>query len=328
MATIRSRGSRWQAAVKRKGHPTIYQSFDLKKDAEKWARQQERLIDVGRWVDRSEAEQTTFGELLDRYAREISIDKRGVDVELIRINALKRSSIARLSVSAITGQVIAAWRDTRLKEVSPSTVAREFQLLSHVFTVAIREWAFPLPVNPVSMARKPRSAAPRDKVLTDEQRKALLFEVGQCQNQWVKAVVSFALETAARRGEILSLRWQDVDLRSRVATVRGKTGHRKIPLSPACVAMLRTLPRNIDGVVFPVTIDTLKKAYSRAVNRAGIDGFTFHDLRHDALTQLAKLGLNILELRAISGHSTANMLQRYVSVDAADLAAKLERAAR
>jgi integrase len=72
-----------------------------------------------------------------------------------------------------------------------------------------------------------------------------------------------------------------------------------------------------------VTIECLKQAYERALGRAGIEDFTFHDLRHDALTRLAKLGFNVLELRAISGHSSANMLQRYVSIDASDLAVRM-----
>jgi integrase len=87
--------------------------------------------------------------------------------------------------------------------------------------------------------------------------------------------------------------------------------------------MLKTLPRSIDGHVFPITIETIKQAYQRAVRRAGISDFTFHDLRHDALTRLANMGFNVLELRAISGHTTANMLQRYVSINANDLAGKL-----
>ena len=87
--------------------------------------------------------------------------------------------------------------------------------------------------------------------------------------------------------------------------------------------MLNDLPRSIDDRVFPVTVETLKQAYQRAVQRAGITNFTFHDLRHDALTQLAKRGLSVLELRAISGHTTANMLQRYVSIDPSELALKL-----
>lgn len=328
MATIRQRAIRWQCIVKRKGHPVQSKTFDLKSDAEKWARQQERLIDAGQWVDRTEAEQTTLGELLKRYAREISSTKRGADIEVIRINALRRTPLAKHSVSAITCQALSKWRDHRLTEVSGSTVTRELQILSHVFNVAIREWGFGLHCNPVSLVRKPTPGKARDRVLTNDQRQSLIAACAQCQNPWVQPVVIFALETAARRGEILSLTWADIDLRRCVAKVSGKTGSRTIPLSPACVATLSSIPRDIDGRVFPVSIQALKQAYERAVARSGISDFTFHDLRHDALTRLARLGFNVLELRAISGHTTANMLQRYVSIDAGDLSDKFKQLLR
>lgn len=323
MATIRERSGRWQAIVKRKGYPQQTKTFDIRKDAEKWARQQERQMDTGQWLDRTEAEQTTVEELLDRYAREVSSMKRGKDAELYRIEQFKQSSLAKHSPAATTGQLIAAWRDARLRVVSSGTVLRDLQLLSHVFTVARREWGITLPCNPVEQIRKPAPGKARDKVLTDDQREALLLACGQCKNPWIKHVVMFALETAARRGELLSLTWSAVDLERCTAKVDGKTGARVIPLSSQCVAMLRTLPRSLDGRVFPVTVETLKQAYERAVIRAGAAGFNFHDLRHDALTRLAKRGLSILELRAISGHTTANMLQRYVSIDPTDLAQKL-----
>ncbi len=323
MATIRPMRDKWQAIVRRKGYPSQCKSFELRKDAEKWARQQERAIDAGLWVDRTEAEQTILGDLLKRYAKEISTTKRGAEIETIRINALCRSSLAKYAVASITGKTLAHWRDQRLTEVSGSTVTRELQLLGHLFTVAIREWGFALHSNPVSLIRKPTPNKARDRVLNDSHRQALIGACAQCQNPWIKPVVVFALETAARRGEILALTWRDVDLERKVAKVSGKTGSRSIPLSPACVSMLRLLPRSLEGDVFPVTIETLKQAYARAVARAGIQNFTFHDLRHDALTRLAKLGLNILELRSVSGHTTANMLQRYVSIDAGDLAKKL-----
>lgn len=323
MATIRPMRDKWQCIIRRKGHPTQSKTFDLRKDAEKWGRQQERLIDAGQWVDRTEAEQTTLRDLLKRYSKEISITKRGAEVETTRINALCRSALAKYTVAAITGKTLAHWRDERLTEVSGSTVTRELQLLGHVFSVAIREWGFGLHSNPVSLIRKPTPNKARDRVLNDTQRQALITACAQCQSPWIKPVVVFALETAARRGEILALTWRDVDLERKVAKVSGKTGSRTIPLSPACVSMLRSLPRSLEGHVFPVTIETLKQAYERAVARAGIQDFTFHDLRHDALTRLARLGLNILELRSISGHTTANMLQRYVQIDAGDLAKKL-----
>ena len=325
MATIRQRASRWQCIIKRKGYPLQSKTFDLRKDAEKWARQQERAIDAGQWVDRTEAEQTTLGELLERYAKEVSSAKRGHIAERYRIERFKRSTLAKYSPAAITSQMIATWRDSRLTEVSSGTVLRELLLLGHIFTTAIREWGIALSSNPVHLIRKPPAGKHRDRTLSNDERAALLATCAQCQSPWVRSVVVFALETATRRGEILSLTWADVDLERCTAKVDGKTGPRLVPLSPACVTMLRELPRGIDGRVFPVSVEALKQAYERAVTRAGISDFTFHDLRHDALTRLARLGFNILELRAISGHTTANMLQRYVSIDASDLSGKLTR---
>jgi len=323
MATIRQRGTTWQAIVKRKGYPTQSKTFDLKRDAERWARHQERLLDAGQWADLSEVQQTTLRELLNRYEKEVTPKKRGSSIEAIRIAVIKRSKLVEYAIGSINGRMIAEYRDKRLEAVSGSTVHRELALLSHLFNVAARDWGFALNTNPVSQVRKPTPNKARDRVLNDTQRQALIAACAQCQSPWIKPVVVFALETAARRGEILALTWRDVDLERKIAKVSGKTGNRTIPLSPACVSMLTSLPRSLEGHVFPVTIETLKQAYARAVSRSGIQDFTFHDLRHDALTRLARLGLNILELRSISGHTTANMLQRYVSIDAGDLAKKL-----
>jgi integrase len=323
MATIRQRKDRWQAIIKRKGHPLQSKTFDRRKDAEKWARQQERLMDAGQWVDRTQAEQTTLESLLSRYLQEVSSTKRGKDAEQYRIEQFKRSNLAKYSPAAISSQLIAEWRDNRLKEVQPGTVLRELQLLGHLFTVAIQEWGIALPTNPVRLVRKPTPNEARDRILSDKQRQALIESCAQCRNPWIKPVVVFALETATRRGEILSLTWRAVDLEQKTAKVTGKTGSRTIPLSPACIALLRALPRSIDGLVFPVSIEALRQAYERAVTRADVEDFTFHDLRHDALTRLARKGLNVLELRAISGHATATMLQRYVSINPGDLAGKL-----
>lgn len=325
MATIRQRGTKWQCIIKRTGYPLQAKSFDLKKDADKWGREQEQEIDSGHWVDRSEAQRTTLSELLDRYSKEVSPTKRGGIQELPKLTVIKRHPIAKHSVSNISGKLVAEWRDSRLQQVASGTVLREMQLLNHVFSVAIRDWGIALPSNPVSLVRKPPAGQPRDRVLTDSQRAALIASCGQCRNPWIQPVVIFALETAARRGEIKSLRWQDVNFdRSTARFNMTKAGEpRTVPLSPACLTMLKALPRSLDGFVFPITFEGLKQAYERAVARAEIVDFTFHDLRHDALTRLSKMGFSVLELRAISGHATTTMLQRYVSIDAGDLAGRL-----
>lgn len=326
MATIRAMRGKWQAIVRRKGHPAQSKTFALRKDAEKWARQQERLIDAGEWVDRTEARQTALADLLDRYLKEVTITKRGRIEETSRINAFRRSHLAKYSAAAINSQMVAAWRDERLKVVAGSTVTKELNLLSHVFSVAISDWSMALPNNPVRMVRKPPQPEARNRILDETERTSLLAACNECRNPWIKPVVVFALETACRRGEILSLTWDCIDLRRRTAKVVGKTGRRVIPLSSPCIALLKALPRSVQGKVFPVTVETLKQAFERAVTRAGIVDFTFHDLRHDALTRLARLGLSVLELRAISGHTSANMLQRYVAIDPGDLADKLAAA--
>lgn len=325
MATVRERKDKWQAIVKRKGYPVITQTFTLKKDAERWARQQETLFDSGLWQDSTTANQTTLYELLDRYAKEVTPSKRGSRAELHVIKYYKSNKLSKLTVSAITPMLVAECRDSRLKQVSSGTVLRELSILSHVFTVAIRDWGYALHNNPVKLIRKPAQGKPRDRVLNDAERARLLSACAQCQNPWVLPVVTFALETGARRGEILALEWKGINLQSQTArlSITKTDVPRILPLSPACLAMLKALPRSIEGRVFPITIEALKQAYERAVVRADIDGFTFHDLRHDALTRLAKLGLNILELRAISGHTSANMLQRYVNIDPEALAHKL-----
>lgn len=323
MAFVRQRGNRWQCIVKRAGFPLKSRTFDLKKDAEKWGRQEERLMDTGHWIDPGIAQRTTIGDLLTRYASEVSIKKRGYKAEAYVIRQFMRSRLSQYSPATITSPIIAAWRDERLNAVSTGTVLREMQLLNHLFSVAMKEWGIALPVNPVSLVKRPSPGTPRDQVLTDTQRVRLIDACRQCQNPWVLPVVIFALETAARRGEILSLTWRDVDLGRSFARVSGKTGPRKLPLSSSCVAMLRELPRDDSGMVFPVSEYALRHAYQHATGRAKIKDFTFHDLRHDALTRLSKQGLTVLELRAVSGHTTTQMLQRYVSIDASDLAKKL-----
>lgn len=323
MASIRQLRGKWQAIVRRKGYPPKSKTFVLKQDAQKWGRQQEQLIDAGLWTDQSKLQSATLLDLIIRYAEEVSPKKKCWKGEQYRLNALKRLSFAKLSLAAITAKEVSSWRDERLKVVSTGTVLREILLLSNIFNIAIREWGYSLRHNPVTHVKKPPQGKHRDRVLSDNERSALISSCNQCSNPWIVPVVSFALETACRRGEILSLRWEDVDLKSATAVVDGKTGPRKIPLSDRCIALLRGIPRHLNGLVFPVSIEALKQAYERAVKRAGIKDFTFHDLRHDALTRLARQGLNILELRTISGHTTANMLQRYVKIDPSELAKKL-----
>ena len=129
-----------------------------------------------------------------------------------------------------------------------------------------------------------------------------------------------------RQGELLTLLWENVDLKNRVALLEmTKNGEaRAVPLSKEAGAVLAALPRSIDGVVFPVERMTLYHAFSAACKRAKLSDFTWHDLRHEALSRLAERGdFSVLELAAVSGHKTLQMLKRYTHLQASKLAEKM-----
>ncbi len=141
----------------------------------------------------------------------------------------------------------------------------------------------------------------------------------------MQPLVRFTLETAMRRGELLGLRWSDIDFDKQTAFLeRTKNGEsRTVPLSSSAIKMLRDLPRSIDGRVFPLKAQTVAAAFMKAVKRAEIEDFHFHDLRHMAITRLAEKLPNLIELSSVSGHKSLAMLKRYYHPDAAVLARKL-----
>lgn len=338
MATIRQRGKYWEAQIRRRGWPSLSRSFDTKAAAEAWARRSESEMDRGAFVDRSEAERNTFGDLLKRYAEEISPQKKGGPGEILRIRKLSTDPLAQYKVSAVSSKVIADYRDRRLAKVSGSTVNRELTLIGHVLSVARKEWGIHLETNPVSVIRRPRENRARNRRLSPGDERRLLdelapslrdgqgrFEAGGSRNEWVHPVVIIAIETAMRRSEILSLRWADVFLEERYARLHDtKNGEaRDVPLSSRAVATLSALPRHITGRVFPITPDALKKVFVRACERAKLENLHFHDLRHEATSRIAERLDNILELSAVTGHKTVQMLKRYYHPRATDLALKL-----
>ncbi|BBF65303.1 site-specific integrase [Acidithiobacillus sp. 'AMD consortium'] len=100
-----------------------------------------------------------------------------------------------------------------------------------------------------------------------------------------------------------------------------KTGDpRRVPLSSRALAVLDALPRRMDGEVWGVRADSITQAFARACHRAGIEDLRFHDLRHEATSRFFEKGLNPMQVAAITGHKTLQMLKRYTHLRAEDLA--------
>lgn len=349
MATITRRSSRhpaqrWQATIRRKGFPTQCRSFPTRAEAQAWANAEEVEMFRGTFIDPAPARSTTLGDLMDRYGQEVTPSKKGRIAERNRLRMMQQWSLAAYTVGNITPAVLAQWRDTRLQAVSGSTVNRELNLLSHVFRMAMTEWGIPLPFNPISRVRRPRSNPPRNRRAEGDEESRLLAACKAARNRYLLPVVVLAIETGMRRSEIVGLQWQNVDLKQHVAwlpdTKNGES--RAVPLSTRACDTLRavgTLPPNpqpanptppqslqtpSSGPVFSgLTVNAVRLAYVRAARNAGCEELHLHDLRHEATSRFFEKGLNMVEVASITGHKTLSMLQRYTHLRAADLARRL-----
>ena len=323
MASIRARSNKWQARIIRKGHPTIAKTFLTRQDAEKWARSLEIEIDRGTYINKSYAEKTQFKEILQKYLNDVAPQMRSADSQAIRVRKLMRHPIAEVNMAQLSPKHIADYRDERLKLNKPNTVIRELAVLSSIINHARREWGLNI-INPVTMIKKPSSTPGRNRILNDEELGRLFIQLEKISS-WYKPLVEFALETAMRRGELMSLLWVNINFEKCVAflplTKNGDS--RYVPLSMKAIRILKLLPRDIEGRVFPLNKGTVSILFLRAARRAKIEDIHFHDLRHMALTNLSVKFTNILELASISGHRELKMLQRYVHIKAEDLVEKL-----
>jgi len=313
MATISKRKDSWFVQVRRKGFTPRYRSFASKAEAESWAREQETKIDT-RQASRVQPEvlQSTLGALIERYKATISPTKRSKDSEVLRLSKMQRHPISSLAIGKVSPAAVSAYRDDRLREAKPGTVRRELSLLHHIFDTAHKQWGLYLGTNPVTEVRQPKVRDQRSRRLSPDEQERLEAALSVCRNKQIKLVVQFALETAMRRGEILALTWDYIDLWARTAHIpETKTDNpRTIPLTSNAADILRSI-RKDEGKVFDVTIDSLKAAWKRGRNRAGIQDLRFHDLRHEAISRLFELGLSIPEVALISGHKDPRMLFRY-----------------
>lgn len=247
-------------------------------------------MDRGAWRDRSKADSTTLYKLLERYAKDVAPTKRGAEAEKIRLNTLMRDNLAKYKLSALSPLILADWRDRRLAAgAAGSTVNRELNIISAVMNWARRELMIEVE-NPVAAIRRPPQGQARDRRLEGNEEQRLLESLENysgenkredgkkyrqgSRNPWLKPIVQFAIETAMRRGELLSLTWDNVDTKRQIALLPlTKNGEaRTVPLSSRAIAVLDGLLKEKDGVkplrvgsVFPITANALKLGFERAV---------------------------------------------------------------
>lgn len=302
MATYRKRGPhQWEAQIRRRGFPAQSKTLNTKAEAEAWAQMIESEMSRGVWLSRSEAEATTLYDALERYEREITPGKKSAAGERSFLRIWRATAMAKSLMPTIRSADVAKLRDQWLKEYEPSTVLRRLAVLSHVFTIARKEWGMESLSNPVELVRKPRPNDARTRRIVVEVPQLGSGDVSEEGSQrsagdgelervlaasgsiLLPSVVWLAVETAMRRSELVGLRWEHIDLERRVAHLPStKNGSsRDVPLSTRAVNIFIALQKVDgeleegeddsaveDGRVFRIRSDAVTRAFERAVVRA------------------------------------------------------------
>ena len=302
MATIRKRDTSWQVQVRRAGYPRCTRTFRLKADAEHWGRLVEAEIDRGDLpVGRQALRGRSLADLFCLYRDKVTPTKRGALQERYRLEQFLAHDVSGVPLERLTPAIFARYRDGRLQEVGPPTVRRELALIRHVIEVARKEWGVPLRNNPLGSISYPPVSEPRHRRLSKGEHGRILEACKTVRTQWLEPIILVALETGMRRGELVNIRWSNLDLDQRTLHLPvTKNGHpRTIPLSTKAVEVLKSIPRT-DERVFPITANALRLAWERLRRRAGITDLHFHDLRHEAISRFFERGLSVPEVALIA----------------------------
>lgn len=293
-------------------------------------------------LSRRQLSETTIGDLLRRYQTDVTPGKKGADVESGRIDVLLTLPFADATLADVTdkyatpsimeqfviGRLDGSWR----KQVTNDTVNRELNLLSHVFSVAAKNWKYAIDGNPVSLIGRPKKSKPRTRRIADESEEKRIFAaIDEARAPYLKTFVRLAVETGMRRSELVAAEWSEVDIKRRTWHIPdSKTDNpRTVALTPGAVMVLeqwQTTSGSSTGRVFAgVTGSAATQAWRRIAKRAGAVGLRMHDLRREAVSRLfERHGLDIREVQAQAGHTPgSSQTEVYTALSAQVMAKKI-----
>jgi integrase len=331
---------KYRALVRLKGYPPQSATFERKTDANKWAQDTESAIRHGRYFPSQESRKHTFSDLIDRYIIQVLPHKPKMIKQQQSQLTWWRKQLGHYLLAEVTPALISECKEslfndknTNGKTRAPATVSRYLSALSHAFTIAVNEWGW-LEHNPVSKVKKPTEPRGRVRFLDEAERRELLAACKQSPNKDLYPIVVLALATGMRQGEIMTLKWKDIDLkRWQLALHETKNNERRVvPIVGYALEVLSEHGkiRNIESdYVFPKCAlngqAAIRKAWQKAVGEAKLENFRFHDLRHTAASYLAMNGATLAEIAEVLGHKTLLMVKRYAHLSEAHTSSIVEK---
>ena len=316
----------YRVKVRLKGHPVASGTFQRITDARRWAQSTEAAIREGRYFKTVEAKLHTLGDLVHRYIAEVLPNKPKNASNAEQHLLWWKATLGDYLLADVTPALIVQCRNDLLAtttrrgtKMANATVVRYMASLSHAFSLGVKDWQW-LDDSPMRKVSKPREPRGRERFLSDDERNRLLLACKASSSRFLYIVVVLALSTGMRRGEIMGLRWTQIDLqRGRILLYETKNGtSRAVPLTGLAHSLVYDIAnvRRIDtdlvfyGEVGNQPVD-LTKPWTTASAKAKLADFRFHDLRHSAASYLAMNGATTIEIAAVLGHKTLQMVKRY-----------------
>lgn len=349
MARIKERKNkagqvRYTVEIRIKGHPPTSATFERKTDARLWIQKTEAAIREGKHFGTIESKKRTVADLVNRYLSDVLPNRRSDIANVKRHLEWWKTQLGHYRLCDLRPPMIAEYRDKLLTEKAekakneeekraPATVVRYMTSLSVAVSYAVKEWGW-MDENPVLKVRKPLEPRGRVRFLTDKERTDLLKECQKKEYPYLYTVVALALSTGARWSEIMNLKWENIDFKQRMIRLeKTKNGERRsIPVVGHGWELIRELQkvRRIDSpYLFPRKDGKkpmeIRKHWEKAVKKAKVTDFRFHDLRHTAASYLAMEGATLLEIADILGHKQLQMVKRYAHLSEQHTVSVLEK---
>lgn len=330
---------RFYVTIRLIGQPTRSGVFDRKTDAKIWAAQVESDIRRGRFLPKTAHSKHTLAESIDRYVEEVLPEKAKTTQESdhSRLDFWRRElghvTLKHLNYEQLE-DIIPAIRASG-RGNGDTSIRRHFAVLSHILSMTIR-WGW-LAISPIPRVRLPQEPKGRVRFLDNEELSRLLEALYKGDNTALYAAVVLSLATGMRRGELLALTWDRVDLdRGHITLTNTKNGStRGVPLTGEALMVLKDYGRvrRLDtSRVFPSSNGKggvcFRKPFLRALTKTGIKDFHWHDLRHTCASYLAMSGAQLQTIAEILGHRSLQMTMRYSHLSQAHLRNEAEKMTR
>lgn len=349
MASIKERTSKagvttYQVQIRRKGYPPISKNFESLQEARNWATLTEASVLKNETINPREATKWAIPELIDWYIKNPNEHRKLESKKHFNRLYFLQKEFEHFTVTSLSAQILSKWISQRLKINKPATVYHYYVALKNAMIHHSIQHGYSQ--NIFNVVKCPSKSGERERRFSPEETRRLFKSIRYTsRNKKSEMMVSvlFAMDTACRIGEMLKLRWNEVDLENQKISFLAKNTKtrtfRNIPISSKAKKILIWIKKNHnpenkkDERVFSfwnLNEHNLSRQFQICCERAGIYDIRFHDLRHEGTSRLfewvnphTNRNLSDMEIATITGHKTMEMLKRYTHLRPENIAKKL-----